>query len=276
MAQATLGSRLSTRWQVSLSTTQARAAGGVALVALAVGTRFWHITHKSLWLDEILSWQAARVPPSEWADYVGAHPPLYFGLLHLWVNVAGDSEAALRAPSAIAGAATIILLAFVASRVGGVLLGSTAGTPVGQTFGLSGGVTLRRLQVIRTQERRPVRQLSGGTRWILQADGYIQSTHGYSYIDATIPLDADKDGTIDQSFVFVLEYRGSASNQPPVFGLRPGQAFAPVQQDAQGIGSNGEWQTLQIVVAKGERLQPRFFVGKGVLVGRVAFLPAVE
>jgi len=126
MAQATLVSRLSTRWQASLNTTQARAAGVVALVALAVGTRFWHITHKSLWLDEVLSWQAARVPPSEWADYVGAHPPLYFGMLHLWVNVAGDSEAALRAPSAIAGAATIILLAFVASRVGGVMLGAAA------------------------------------------------------------------------------------------------------------------------------------------------------
>jgi len=153
-----------------------------------------------------------------------------------------------------------------------------AGAPVSDSFGLSNGIVLRRLQVMRTHVENAdlFGSYQGATRWLLRADGYLQSTNQYSYIDSTLPIDADNDGTIDRSFVFELEYRGSASNKPRVFGLRPGNGFTLVQQDAQLIRGNGEWQTIQIVVDKGERLQPRFFVGRGVRVGRVAFLPAGE
>ncbi len=51
------------------------------------------------------------------------HPPLYYGVLHYWVRLAGNSETSLRAPSAVFGAATILLVAIVAWRVGGWLLG---------------------------------------------------------------------------------------------------------------------------------------------------------
>jgi uncharacterized membrane protein len=55
------------------------------------------------------------------------HPPFYYGILHFWIKPFGDSEAALRAPSAIIGAATAVLLAAVAWWRGGSLLGLASG-----------------------------------------------------------------------------------------------------------------------------------------------------
>jgi hypothetical protein len=54
------------------------------------------------------------------------HPPFYYGVLHFWIQLAGNSEASLRAPSALSGAGTIVLLAVVAWRVGGWLLALAA------------------------------------------------------------------------------------------------------------------------------------------------------
>ena len=66
----------------------------------------------NLWLDEANSWYVAHLPwPNLWAN-LRASPlgPLYFVALKLWIDVAGASEAALRAPSLIASIALIPLV----------------------------------------------------------------------------------------------------------------------------------------------------------------------
>ena len=102
-----------------------------ALVAIAaLGTRFIRLGRKSIWLDEAWSWRSAKIPLRAMLDATAGdnHPPLYYAILHFVVNIAGDAEVALRAPSAIAGAATIVLLAFVAWRAGGIVLAAIAAT----------------------------------------------------------------------------------------------------------------------------------------------------
>ncbi len=93
----------------------------VGVVALV--TRFVILGRKSIWLDEAWSWRSASIPLREMLDATAAdnHPPLYYAVLHAVVKIFGDSEVALRAPSAVAGAATILLLAFVAWRTGGLV-----------------------------------------------------------------------------------------------------------------------------------------------------------
>lgn len=77
-----------------------------AIMVLGGALRFYGLGIQSLWSDELASWYFSR------ADGVGQvvsnvrediHPPGYFVILHLTQNVFGDSEWALRLPSAIAG-----------------------------------------------------------------------------------------------------------------------------------------------------------------------------
>jgi hypothetical protein len=100
-----------------------------ALAVAALVSRFWYIDHKSIWLDEAVSWRFANSSLTHMFDLAAhdVHPPFYYGVLHYWVDLFGNSEAALRAPSAIAGAATIALLGWAGWRAGGWLLGLSAG-----------------------------------------------------------------------------------------------------------------------------------------------------
>jgi len=77
------------------------------LAALAL--RVHGLGKANLWLDEANSWYVAHLPwPNLWAN-LRASPlgPLYFVALKLWMDAAGASEAALRAPSLIASLALI-------------------------------------------------------------------------------------------------------------------------------------------------------------------------
>lgn len=73
------------------------------LLALVIGVK--GIGATNLWLDEANSWRVATLPWSGMLDNLRASPlgPFYFALLKLWVGVFGDSEAALRMPSLLAG-----------------------------------------------------------------------------------------------------------------------------------------------------------------------------
>ena len=99
---------------------------------VALTTRFVLLAAKSLWLDEAWSWRQANTSFHDMLSITSSagdtHPPGFFVVLHLFVNVAGNSETALRAPSAIAGAASIVLLSFVAWRAGGLFLAVAAAT----------------------------------------------------------------------------------------------------------------------------------------------------
>ncbi len=77
-----------------------------AIMVLGGALRFYGLGIQSLWSDELASWYFSR------ADGVGQvvsnvrediHPPGYFVILHFAQRIFGDSEWALRLPSAVAG-----------------------------------------------------------------------------------------------------------------------------------------------------------------------------
>lgn len=98
-------------------------AGGLtgfwALLLLAVGLRFFHLTTKNLWFDEAWSWyesQKAIVPIIE-ESAADIHPPLYHLLLRFWTMAFGQSHLALRMPSLVANVVTLVLAFFIARKV---------------------------------------------------------------------------------------------------------------------------------------------------------------
>lgn len=106
----------------------ARLAAFVALAVAAVVSRFYALGDRSIWLDEAWGWRATRLPFRAMLDWAAdsKDPPLYYAILTRWVDVAGDGESALRAPSALASALTVVLLAYAGYRSGGFLLGIAA------------------------------------------------------------------------------------------------------------------------------------------------------
>ncbi|HTO51652.1 MAG TPA: glycosyltransferase family 39 protein [Burkholderiales bacterium] len=83
--------------------------GWVAVLALAACLRFYGIDSEPLWLDEAYSWWDARQTLDDLWHLVpqcDPHPPLYAALLKLWMAVAGESAAAMRALGALVGVAT--------------------------------------------------------------------------------------------------------------------------------------------------------------------------
>jgi mannosyltransferase len=84
-----------------------------AVFVLALLPRLYRLDAQSLWLDEGSSWALASRP---WPQLLlelfqpSAAYPLYHLLLKAWIAVAGDSEWALRLPSAVAGALAAALL----------------------------------------------------------------------------------------------------------------------------------------------------------------------
>lgn len=82
----------------------------VALLLAAAVVRIHDIGAQDIWADEGFTYFATQT-----SDLVGllrsdVHPPLYFGALRLWADVAGTSELALRLPSALAGLLTVALV----------------------------------------------------------------------------------------------------------------------------------------------------------------------
>jgi len=95
-----------------------RVAVGVIL-AVAVVLRFASWSH--LWLDEALTVNIAGLPLGEIPGALrgdGA-PPLYYVLLHGWMQVFGSSELAVRALSGVFSVATLPLVWVAGRRLGG-------------------------------------------------------------------------------------------------------------------------------------------------------------
>ena len=92
------------------------------LVLLAAALRLTGLGRESLWVDEGYTKYLATLTPGAYLDDVrhtvrNILPPLYFTLLHGWTALAGDSETALRLPSAVAGILTLPLLHALLSRL---------------------------------------------------------------------------------------------------------------------------------------------------------------
>jgi uncharacterized membrane protein len=103
---------------------------GVALAA-AVTLRF--VTGSDLWFDEALSVNIASLPLDQIADALrhDGHPPLYYFLLHFWIDVFGDGDVAVRALSGLLSLVTLPLVWFAGKRLGGRPVAWTATLVVG-------------------------------------------------------------------------------------------------------------------------------------------------
>ena len=85
----------------------------VAIVASGL-VRFVIARGQPMWLDE--TWTGAIAAQPHWADvwrqiYWDVNAPLYYLFAHVWAAVAGLSDAALRFPSAVFGAAAAVVVA---------------------------------------------------------------------------------------------------------------------------------------------------------------------
>ena len=87
----------------------------VLFLLLGLFLRFWQLTGKSLWLDEIWSVTVAGMPWHTLLWSITQHDPnmgLYHAILHVWITPHSD-EFYIRALSALFGAATIPLVYFL-------------------------------------------------------------------------------------------------------------------------------------------------------------------
>jgi mannosyltransferase len=93
----------------------AATVGVAAAVAVGIVARF--VQRSPLWLDEALSLNISRLPVSDLLDALrhDGHPPLYYLLLHVWMEVVGESDVAVRALSGVISVATLPL-AWIAGR----------------------------------------------------------------------------------------------------------------------------------------------------------------
>lgn len=93
-----------------------------ALTLLAAVLRCTGLGRESLWVDEGYTKYLATLSPSAYLDDVrhtvrNILPPLYFTLEHVVTAVLGDSETALRLPSAVAGVLAVPLLHALLARL---------------------------------------------------------------------------------------------------------------------------------------------------------------
>ncbi len=92
--------------------------GAVAIVALAAFLRLEGMGRDGLWYDEVFSRGYAWRPLSHGRHWQNGMA-LYHAMMHVWVRIAGDSEAGLRHPSAALGVAAVALLIVLVRRVNG-------------------------------------------------------------------------------------------------------------------------------------------------------------
>lgn len=99
---------------------------GIAVAAvLVVATILRFTTSSDLWLDEALSVNIAGLPLGELHGALerdGA-PPLYYLLLHFWMDGFGESDTAVRALSGVVSLATLPAMYYAGRRLGGRWVG---------------------------------------------------------------------------------------------------------------------------------------------------------
>ncbi len=114
-------------WQLSVSTTGVNlkklGPTGVLLLILLLsfGLRLYRLGEQNIWWDEGHAIWTARQGPREAAAITArdVHPPLYLWMLGWWIQVAGESEMAVRYLSLIGGVLTVALTYVVARRLVG-------------------------------------------------------------------------------------------------------------------------------------------------------------
>lgn len=108
----------------------------MAAACLVAGLlRVYHLGHQSLWVDEVITWQSAGglYPLIVRHFFANVHGPLHQFFVFVWIQLFGDSELALRLPSALATVALVPVFAALARR----LLGERAWAPAAWMAALS-------------------------------------------------------------------------------------------------------------------------------------------
>ncbi len=106
------------------------------ITALAAAVRLRHLGEQSIWVDEAASATRATMPLHAMWHLIGTRETnmaLYFLILRVWIDLFGQSEAALRLPSALASIATVPVL-YCAGRQ---MFGATAGIVAALLFALA-------------------------------------------------------------------------------------------------------------------------------------------
>src|SRR5437899_1614552 len=104
---------------------RARGAAIVAIVAillLATVLRLWGIGREGLCVDEAATIHIVERPLGRMLELIRSDertPPLHYLLLHYWIRLFGDSETAIRLPSAIASVGAIWMLYLLVARLFG-------------------------------------------------------------------------------------------------------------------------------------------------------------
>lgn len=105
------------------------------VLALAASGFAVRLGQSSLFIDEVFSWQASRGSLGDLAQalqYGEVTPPLYYLILHGWMQLVGsDSELLLRLPSVAAGIALVASLYWLGRLVAGRQAGIIAATLAG-------------------------------------------------------------------------------------------------------------------------------------------------
>jgi mannosyltransferase len=103
-----------------------RGEGVLLALCVAVGSVLRFTPATPLWLDEALTVNVASAPLADIAGLLerDGHPPLYYYVLHLWMEIVGTGASAVRALSAIFGLAAIAMIFVVGRRLGGARLGA--------------------------------------------------------------------------------------------------------------------------------------------------------
>lgn len=105
------------------------AASLLAIVVLGALSRFLDLGTQSLWLDEVIQIDTVRLIGSEGFEVVAERDnvaPLSHWILWAWTQFFGDSETAVRMPSALSGVAAIGLMYLLGARLFGVAVGLAA------------------------------------------------------------------------------------------------------------------------------------------------------
>jgi mannosyltransferase len=98
----------------------------LAIVLLGLFLRLYNLGAQSIWLDEAVSVAMAKLSLSQIVATAAAsdnHPPLYYFVLHYWINLFGTSEFSVRLVSVIFGTLAIPMI----YAVGRLLFDKNAG-----------------------------------------------------------------------------------------------------------------------------------------------------
>jgi mannosyltransferase len=91
---------------------------GIAVILLAIGLRFHELGTKPVWIDEAYGIDEAQRPLAAlWSDLT-VNVPVFFAVLWGWVHLAGDSEAAIRVPTAVASASVAAAMWLIGREIG--------------------------------------------------------------------------------------------------------------------------------------------------------------